>query len=604
MRYGQLMGSMKIRIKKYMAQVREAYGLIWKDGRGLFPWFFLNLLMYPAFSLCTTVLPAKFLGNLSQVRLERMDVFVFLKVCAPAILYFLLDQFVFASYFTISQTAEDRAVVRLELVGHGRSSAVLGKLDRKHFDDPGTYDVIQNGRAYDYSVAKDIVKRPFSVAGDIITYVGFLIILLPMGVFPLLLLTVSILLTFFISEKIEKNKDRIRRESTMEGRRYNHLLELLLDKNKLQELRIYGLFPVLQKKLDRTHGIMTGYSLSEGRYRCSYSFLSYLVSGIPAWGCLVYVIIQTYWGKLTLTQFFIMTEALENYVAYTKSFVGLFAQMTGESLKLDHYSEFLAIKNDIMCEEEKVPVPASPDITFQNVGLWYHQPDVWALEDISFSVPYGSLVSIVGPNGAGKSSLVKLLLRLYDPKAGRILVGGVDLRDLDAEAWYDEQSVLFQDYHLFALTVEENIGFSHIDGKKMEEAAKHGACAGLIGRLPRAGQTECGKEFDEQGVAFSGGESQRLCLARAFYKDTGIWALDEPSAAIDPISEDAIFEFICSQKGAKTMFVVSHRLSIAKKSDLILVLKEGRLVEQGTHSELMEKNGLYAELFNSQAEGY
>lgn len=163
---------------------------------------------------------------------------------------------------------------------------------------------------------------------------------------------------------------------------------------------------------------------------------------------------------------------------------------------------------------------------------------------------------------------------------------------------------LMQSYHLFSLPVDENICFSDFDLDKFNAALRHSQSEKLINRLPHSSKTQCGKEFDEHGVDFSGGEGQRICLARAFYRDSAIWILDEPSAAIDPISEDAIFEYLYSQKGNKTIFVVSHRLSIAKKSDLILVLDNGRIVEKGNHSELMSKCGLYADLFNSQAEQY
>lgn len=199
---------------------------------------------------------------------------------------------------------------------------------------------------------------------------------------------------------------------------------------------------------------------------------------------------------------------------------------------------------------------------------------------------------------------MKVLTRLYDPSKGAVLINGRDLKKYDGNEWYRLQGVLPQHYHLFALSVKDNIAFAGTDEERIRDAARFSKCDRFIEALPEQYETVCGKSFKETGVDFSGGESQRICLARAFYKNSDIWILDEPSAAIDPIAEDSIFEYLLSQKGKKTIFVVSHRLSVAKNSDLILVLDGGRLVEAGDHSGLMDKGGLYARMFRTQAERY
>ena len=285
----------------------------------------------------------------------------------------------------------------------------------------------------------------------------------------------------------------------------------------------------------------------------------------------------------------------------------MLSQMNREALTLEHHREFCGIKNEIIDDTREKIDTGIRNIECRNVCLDYNSGDdrvKRALSDVSFIVPAGSLVSIVGPNGAGKSSLVKVLTRLYDPSDGSVLINGRDLKNYDGNEWYRLHGVLPQHYHLFALSVEENIAFSGNDGERIRDAARFSECDRFIEALPEQYETVCGKSFKETGVDFSGGESQRICLARAFYKDSDIWILDEPSAAIDPIAEDSIFEYLLSQKGKKTIFVVSHRLSVAKNSNLILVLDGGHLVEAGDHSALMDKGGLYAKMFRTQAERY
>lgn len=429
-------------IKNYIIEVKNAFSLLLKDGKKLIVLFFISMFANPLYSICATVLPSAFLGNIANSFSERLSVMTFLYICWPAILYFLLDSVVFSFYFIIIQRAEMKCMEKLALIGHKKSSRVLGRLDMKHFDNPKTYDIIQNGAIYDYNIAKSIVQRPFDTAGNIITYVGYMVILLPLGWIAILALTLSAVSTLFISQKIEEFSDKIKRASTSERRRYTYLIELLLNKNNLQELRIYGLFGFLQNKLSRTHARLTSYSLREFRFRNSCSLISYIVSEAPAWLCLAYVVIQTYTSKLTIEQFFLLSATIENYVEYTHMFVGMLSQMNVESLKLEHHREFCAIENDILNEKPSDSFEPLNNIEFRDVGLWYHTEESPALKNISFSVSSGSLVSIVGPNGSGKTTLVKLISRLYDPSVGTITVNNKDIRDFDAAQWYDKQSAL------------------------------------------------------------------------------------------------------------------------------------------------------------------
>jgi ATP-binding cassette subfamily B protein len=255
------------------------------------------------------------------------------------------------------------------------------------------------------------------------------------------------------------------------------------------------------------------------------------------------------------------------------------------------------------------PTPSLPTgslghgVVFENVSFVYPGRDDLALDDVSFEIPAGSCVALVGHNGAGKTSLVKLLLRLYDPTEGRILLDGVDLRDLDPADLRRHLGVIFQDFVRYELTAGENIAMGHIegvgDGEEAHEALRRAGGEGLLGVLPDGLDTALGRQFG--GRELSEGEWQKLALARALVRDSALLVLDEPTAALDAQSEYDLYCRFRDLTAYRTTLLVSHRLSTARLADCIVVLSGGRVVEQGSHDELVAAGGQYARFFALQA---
>jgi ATP-binding cassette subfamily B protein len=216
-------------------------------------------------------------------------------------------------------------------------------------------------------------------------------------------------------------------------------------------------------------------------------------------------------------------------------------------------------------------------------------------------------VAIVGENGAGKTTLVKMLARLYDPDCGRVMVDAVDVRELDAESWRGQIAVIFQDFIQYYLTAAENIGFGRIDALDDEHrivaAAERSGADSVIARLPQGYHTVLGRWF-EQGMQLSGGEWQRIALARAFMRDAPILVLDEPTASLDARAEYEVFRTFRELTRGRIVLLISHRFSTVRMADRIYVLEAGRVVEAGSHDELLARAGRYAELFHLQATGY
>jgi ABC-type multidrug transport system fused ATPase/permease subunit len=230
------------------------------------------------------------------------------------------------------------------------------------------------------------------------------------------------------------------------------------------------------------------------------------------------------------------------------------------------------------------------------------------LSDISFFLRPGETVALIGLNGAGKTTLIKLLTRLYDPTEGEILLDGKDLRDYDVNELYRLYGLIFQDFGKYAVSFADNIRFGDLKRKGSDEevahAAKQAGADSITHKLPNGYDTQLMRYFDRNGIELSGGQWQKLSVARAFYSDADILILDEPTAALDAIAEQDIFRRFDELRGDKTTIFVSHRLSSATIASKILVLENGRLIEEGTHRELMELNGKYTLLFNTQAERY
>jgi ATP-binding cassette subfamily B protein len=278
-------------------------------------------------------------------------------------------------------------------------------------------------------------------------------------------------------------------------------------------------------------------------------------------------------------------------------------------LYLQDYFDFLAIVPTIRDSPEAMDAPKEikDGIRFENVGFKYPGTEVWAVRHISFFLEPGEKLALVGENGAGKTTLVKLLARMYDPSEGQILIDGIDVRQFKIESYRKMIGVIFQDYVRFSFKAGENVAVGQIEEsentQQIKTAAEKSLADPVIQKLPGGYDQMLGKRFSE-GIDLSGGEWQKIALARAYMRDAQIVILDEPTASLDARAEYEVFKRFSELTKGKSAVIISHRFSTVRMADRILVLKNGELLELGTHEELLSSNGLYAELFHLQAQGY
>lgn len=426
------------------------------------------------------------------------------------------------------------------------------------------------------------------------------------GTIPCLLFVfvLSILAAWF-GKCINKMYYKYDKEFVASGRAYKYYGQVAKDFRYAKDIRLFGIYNLISERmksyLERT---------KELTYRANNREIIYLVLSCA---CLV---VQTIFIYVVITCK-ILVELITigefyTYISAVSQFGTLISVVLQEVNSVQRclmyqysYKEILTLVENKSHDENKFKCNNIEIIEFKNVTFTYPGATKPIIKGISFSIKHGVKTAIVGRNGSGKSTLVKLLLGLYEPDEGQILINGIDLKDIKYSDYIQNCTAVFQDFNLFAFSVEENIALTeNIDKKRIDKVIKESGLDQLLQKFPSGTKTQYSRRFEDKGVDFSGGESQKIAIARALYKDAELFILDEPTSALDPIAERDFFHIIQQQIGEKTAVFVSHRLSSCCLCDNILVIDDGKLVQCGSHSELLSDNGLYRKMWEAQSKYY
>lgn len=480
------------------------------------------------------------------------------------------------------------------------------------------YENLENGQVRelaDRSIEKlepssFIEASVFGFISNAIQLAGYTYIIASLHPFVIIAILIIIGINTFIARKLNKIGYEYQPLITRFSRRYSYIYDMMLGIRGGQELRINGASKWLLKKCDcETAEYLKHYK--EKQNKCfGYDVLSLvigLIQTVVIYGYCAYLAIS---GGITIGSFSVFLGAV---TAFTGSFTGFMKRIPQLSLLskyIDDYRAFLKITEHRGADMETVygddPTDGRYDVEFVNVSFQYPNTDRYVLKNINIKIRAGERLSIVGYNGAGKSTFIKLLCRLYEPTEGKILMGGIDIKTIKLADYRNLLAVVFQDYELFwSVSVRDNISLSRgYDEKRFRDAVEKGGLSERFLLLKKGFDTELDYIYDEHVVKFSGGEEQKLACTRAYYRDSPIVILDEPTASLDPIAETRLYERFNSIIGEKTSFYISHRLASVRFCDSIAVFADGEIVERGTHSALMEKNGVYADMFKKQAAYY
>jgi ATP-binding cassette subfamily B protein len=482
-------------------------------------------------------------------------------------------------------------------------------LELHYFENADFYDKMQNARRQSEYRAIAIVKAIFLVIGNIITLTSFLALLLSFSPWVALLLFGATLPVFVTQNRFSKLNFRLQSWKAPESRRMGYYEHLLTIDSSAKEIKLFGLGEPLLAR----YGELFWKVFNEDRrlaLRRSWASLAWgLLGTLGYYVCYGWVVFRTLAGVIGLGS---MTMYLVIFRQSQGTFAGLFEnvnQLYENGLFMENLFSFLdlpEVKNRVSTKP-LAPLDASRGIEIRNLSFRYPGQESWALEDLSLVIRPGEKVALVGENGSGKTTLIKLLTRLYEPTAGEISYQGRTLQDWNLEALRLKIGVIFQDFVRYQLSLRENVGFGSIDESgdqaRLDRAAAQGGMDELVRELNEGWETTLGGWF-KKGRDLSGGQWQKVALSRAFMREGEVIVLDEPTSALDAEKEYEIFKRFKELTSGKIAFLISHRFSTVRMADRIVVLKQGKVEESGSHSELISRAGTYARLFEMQAEGY
>ncbi len=412
---------------------------------------------------------------------------------------------------------------------------------------------------------------------------------------------------FFIQHLITKRNMRREEEIMPTSRKRDYCNRVFYLANFVKDIKTGDIADKLKKDFRDSTAQMEKTVLKHNRIVHRLSVLRSVISLVAYDGCyLIYLFYQALVKKkYTLGGLLAVYNAANRLQGSLQRTIMLLPQFEEHSLYIEKLRTFLEAEN-AMPDNGTLPVPPHGDLTLEDVRFTYTGNDKPTLSGISMHIARGEKVALVGFNGAGKSTLIKLLLRLYDPDSGTIRFGGEAITDYPLADYRARFGALFQDYEIIAASIGENIAMSDtpLDRAKADEVVEKAAFAEKLESLEAGYDTPLTKEFDDTGVNLSGGEAQKIALARVLYSDASVLVLDEPSGALDPIAEYTLNKTVTELAADKSVIIISHRLSTTRFVDKIFMLEDGRVIEQGNHDDLIAQGGKYAEMFRLQAEKY
>lgn len=533
------------------------------------------------------------------------QVAAFLLILTGCITLGMLFSVIVTDYWAARELPKVRRRVKLALYEKAK------ELDLKCYDDPAYYNELVLAISEADKQIDRCVTLLQNTASGIAVFVSTGIYFFSKDKLSIVFAAVSFCLSFFFNQLYNRLSYEVRMKRNPFERKREYVKRVFYLSDYAKELRLNPqVSDILLADFEEANDEIYKAEKSYANRRFALSFLRRYVSN-DFFSDVLYISYLVFKAAVIHTVSYSSVAILYNSFGRMKRSMSLFTDVypyaSETSLYVQRIRDFLNYEPEIQSRKGLLPVNRAKALELKHVSFAYNKTDGNIIHDVSLSIMPGEKIALVGYNGAGKTTLIKLIIRLYDATEGEILADGIDIRDYDVEKYRHSIGTVFQDFKIFAGTVTENV-LLDLDNGEEKEKVRNALCrSGLAERIKGLFyglDTQLTTEFAKEGVNLSGGESQKLAIGRVFYKDAGLIILDEPSSALDPIAEYQLNHAMFEAAENKTVIFISHRLSTTRLADRIVLLKDGRIVEQGTHEELLLLNGRYAQMWRAQAGQY
>lgn len=496
-------------------------------------------------------------------------------------------------------------------------SAIIRKMTRKTAETsyPNVHDPkilkLEEQAAKATSSNSDAAEHIWRTLTELLTnvagFAAYLFLLSNLNVFLILLVIVTSVFGFFVSKHINEWEYRHREEKEVYDKEIGYFLAKPRQIQFAKDVRIFGLGTWLRELRIKSMKMLRAFVVRREKVYIWANVVDVVLTLLRNGIAYVYLIWQTIEQELPASEFLLYFTAVSGFTAWVTGILSEFSQLHKESIALSKVQEYLNIPEPFKFEEGiQPPVADGYELKLVNVSFRYPGTEKDILKNVNLTIRPGEKLAVVGLNGAGKTTMVMLLCGFYDPTEGRVLLNGIDIREFNRKQYYGLFSAVFQGFSIQDTTIAECVAQTavNIDMEKVTDCVDKAGLTATIAKFPNGLETHFGREVYLDGVMLSGGQTQRLMLARALYKDGAILVLDEPTAALDPIAENDIYMKYSEMTAGKTSLFISHRLASTRFCDRIIFVADGGITEEGTHEELLAKNGAYANLFEVQSRYY